>query len=214
MTRVKPADPEVTLEEALMHSDNIYFARKALDLGADKFQKGLESFQIGQDVEFPFPTEDSSISNGGLGENDILLADSGYGQGELQISPYQLAMTYTTFANDGVMLKPTLRMGEEKAAEEFEVISPEIASIVSDDLGKVVSDPEGTAYDPVVKGISLAGKTGTAELKAAGEEEGPENGLFVAYNTDEKDLLIAMMVEGASSHDITGKVKEVFAEMQ
>ncbi|WP_226659196.1 penicillin-binding transpeptidase domain-containing protein [Pseudalkalibacillus hwajinpoensis] len=213
VTRVKPADPEVTLEEALMHSDNIYFARKALDLGAEKFQKGLESFQIGQEVAFPFPTENSSISNGGLGENDILLADSGYGQGELQISPYQLAMTYTTFANDGVMLKPTLRVGKE-SAEEYEVISSEIASIVSDDLAKVVSDPEGTAYDPVVKGISLAGKTGTAELKAAGEEEGPENGLFVAYNTDKKDLLVAMMVEGASSHDITGKVKDVFAEMQ
>ncbi|MFK3960070.1 penicillin-binding transpeptidase domain-containing protein [Guptibacillus hwajinpoensis] len=213
VTRVKPNDPEVTLEEALMHSDNIYFARKALDLGADKFQKGLESFQIGQEVEFPFPTENSSISNGSLAENDILLADSGYGQGELQISPYQLAMTYTTFANDGVMLKPTLQVGEE-SAEQFEVISPEIASIVSDDLAKVVSDPEGTAYKPVVKGVSLAGKTGTAELKAAGEEEGPENGLFVAYNTDQKDLLVAMMVEGASSHDITGKVKDVFAEMQ
>ncbi|WP_273853024.1 penicillin-binding transpeptidase domain-containing protein [Guptibacillus spartinae] len=214
VTRVKPADPEVTLEEALMHSDNIYFARKALNLGAEKFQKGLESFQIGQEVEFPFPTENSSISNGGLAENDILLADSGYGQGELQISPYQLAMTYTTFANDGVMLKPTLRVREGESAEEYEVISPEIASIVSADLAKVVSDPEGTAYNPVVKGISLAGKTGTAELKAAGEEEGPENGLFVAYNTDKKDLLVAMMVEGASSHDITGKVKDVFAEMQ
>lgn len=214
VTRVKPADPEVNLEEALMHSDNIYFARKALDLGAEKFQQGLESFQIGQKVEFAFPTENSSISNGGLAENDILLADSAYGQGELQISPYQLAMTYTTFANDGVMLKPTLRVGEEQSAEKYEVISPEIASIVNDDLAKVVSDPEGTAYDPVVKGISLAGKTGTAELKAAGEEKGPENGLFVAYNTDKKDLLVAMMVEGASSHDITGKVKDVFAEMQ
>ena len=213
VTRVKPADPEVTLEEALIHSDNIYFARKALNLGADQFQKGLESFQIGKDIEFPFPTENSSISNRELSENDILLADSGYGQGELQISPYQLAMTYTTFANDGVMIKPTLKMGNE-SPETFDVISPEIASIVSKDLAKVVSDPEGTAHNPVVKGISIAGKTGTAELKASGEETGPENGLFVAYNTDRKDLLIAMMVEGASSHDITGKVKDVFAERQ
>ncbi|MGB8001437.1 MAG: penicillin-binding transpeptidase domain-containing protein [Anaerobacillus sp.] len=213
VTRVKPADPEVTLEEALIHSDNIYFARKALNLGADQFQKGLESFQIGKDVKFPFPTENSSISNRELSENDILLADSAYGQGELQISPYQLAMTYTTFANDGVMIKPTLKMGEE-SPETFDVISPEIASIVSKDLAKVVSDPEGTAHNPVVKGISIAGKTGTAELKASGEESGPQNGLFVAYNTDRKDLLIAMMVEGASSHDITGKVKDVFVKMQ
>ncbi|MGA9289230.1 MAG: penicillin-binding transpeptidase domain-containing protein, partial [Anaerobacillus sp.] len=168
VTRVKPADPEVTLEEALIHSDNIYFARKALNLGADQFQKGLESFQIGKDVKFPFPTENSSISNRELSENDILLADSAYGQGELQISPYQLAMTYTTFANDGVMIKPTLKMGEE-SPETFDVISPEIASIVSKDLAKVVSDPEGTAHNPVVKGISIAGKTGTAELKGSGE---------------------------------------------
>ncbi|MGA9288468.1 MAG: penicillin-binding transpeptidase domain-containing protein, partial [Anaerobacillus sp.] len=165
------------------------------------------------DVKFPFPTENSSISNRELSKNDVLLADSGYGQGELQISLYQLAMTYTTFANDGVMIKPTLKMGEE-SPETFDVISPEIASIVSKALAKVVSDPEGTAHAPVVKGISIAGKTGTAELKASGEESGPQNGLFVAYNTDRKDLLIAMMVEGASSHDITGKVKDVFVKMQ
>ncbi|WP_349769329.1 penicillin-binding transpeptidase domain-containing protein [Bacillus sp. NTK071] len=212
VTRVKPADPEVTLEEALIHSDNIYFARKALDLGAEKFEKGLESFLIGQDVDFPFPTENSSVSNKELGSG-ILLADSGYGQGQLQVSPYHLAMTYTTFANEGKMIKPTLKMDED-SPQTVEVVSPEVASVVNDALSKVVSSPEGTAHDPVVKGISIAGKTGTAELKGAGEETGQENGLFVAYNTDRKDLLIAMMVENASSHDITGKVKKVFAGMQ
>ncbi|WP_347551687.1 penicillin-binding transpeptidase domain-containing protein [Pseudalkalibacillus hwajinpoensis] len=211
VTRVKPADPEVTLEEALIHSDNIYFARKALNLGAEGFQKGMESFQIGQEVEFPFPTENSSVSTKSLSESDILLADSGYGQGELQIAPYHLAMAYTTFANNGEMIKPTLKVGED-AAETVEVISPETASVINNALAKVVSSPEGTAHDPAVKGIKIAGKTGTAELKGAGEETGQENGLFVAYNTDQKDLLIAMMVENASSHDVTGKVKEVFAD--
>ncbi len=213
VTRVKPADPEVDLEEALMHSDNIYFARKALDLGAEKFQKGLESFLIGQKVDFPFPTENSSVSTKALSESDILLADSGYGQGQLQISPYHLAMTYTTFANEGQMIKPILKKDED-SPEIVEVVSPEVASVVNDALSKVVSSPEGTAHEPVVESISIAGKTGTAELKGAGEETGQENGLFVAYNTDRKDLLIAMMVEDASSHDITGKVKKVFAEMQ
>ncbi|WP_270180789.1 penicillin-binding transpeptidase domain-containing protein [Alkalihalobacillus sp. CinArs1] len=211
VTRVKPADPQVTLEEALMHSDNIYFARKALDLGAEKFQQGLESFLIGKETDFPFPTADSSVSNNGL-ENDILLADSGYGQGELLISPYHLAITYTTFANDGKMVKPTLIM--DQGGEAVEVVSSEIASVVDGALSEVVSNPEGTAYEPKVEGISIAGKTGTAELKGAGEETGQENGLFVAYNTDRKDLLIAMMVENASSHDVIGKVKSVFAQMQ
>ncbi len=211
VTRVKPADPEVTLEDALIHSDNIYFARKALNLGDEKFQKGLESFLIGKETDFPFPTVKSSVSNDGLG-NGILLADSGYGQGELQISPYHLAMTYTTFANEGKMVKPSLLMDQEP--EKVEVVSREIATTVEEGISKVVSSPEGTAHDPVVEGISIAGKTGTAELKGAGEETGQENGLFVAYNTDRKDLLIAMMVEDASSHDITGKVKNVFKRMQ
>ncbi|MCA0988608.1 penicillin-binding transpeptidase domain-containing protein [Guptibacillus algicola] len=210
VTRVKPADPEVTLEEALVHSDNIYFARKALDLGDEKFQKGLKSFLIGTETDFPFPTAKSSVSNDGLG-NGILLADSGYGQGELLVSPYHLAMTYTAFANEGKMMKPSLLMGQ--SSEPMEVVSTDIASIVEKALEKVVLDPDGTAYEPVVEGIRIAGKTGTAELKGAGEETGQENGLFVAYNTDRKDLLIAMMVEDASSKDVIGKVKNVFDQM-
>ncbi|MGY6213127.1 penicillin-binding transpeptidase domain-containing protein [Cytobacillus firmus] len=64
------------------------------------------------------------------------------------------------------------------------------------------------------EGLPLAGKTGTAELKRSAEEKGQENGLFVAYNPGDPNLLIAMMMESVEdkggSKVVVEKVKKVF----
>jgi penicillin-binding protein len=83
------------------------------------------------------------------------------------------------------------------------------------DLIKVVEDPTGTAHDPKLPNIKLAGKTGTAELKTTKEEIGKENGWFVGMNTENPELLITMMIEDVKdrggSHYVVPKVKQVFS---
>jgi cell division protein FtsI/penicillin-binding protein 2 len=217
ITRVSANLTDVNLQDAIVTSDNIYFARTALEIGNENFTKGLQSFGFGEEVPYEFPTRTSSITNEGF-TSEGLLADSGYGQGEIQISPVHLASTYSVFVNEGSMVKPYLEKKTNPTVEYWKenVISPENASLLLNSLVQVVEDPSGTAHEPIVEGIRIAGKTGTAELKASKEVEAQENGWFIGMKTDEPDLLIAMMIENVKgrngSHYVIPKVKQLFLE--
>jgi penicillin-binding protein len=216
ITRVSTKLSQVDLLDAMMTSDNIYFARTALAIGREQFQQGLEAFGFGEDVPFAFPTNTSTITNDGF-TSEGLLADSGYGQGEIQMSPIHLSSAYSAFVNNGSMIKPYLEMKDTASPEFWKdgVISPEHTSILLHTLSEVVNNPQGTGYDPVIPGISIAGKTGTAELKATKESQGEENGWFVAMNT-EGNLLVTMMIENVKertgSHYVVPKVKQLFQQ--
>ncbi|MGG0853723.1 penicillin-binding transpeptidase domain-containing protein [Metabacillus fastidiosus] len=216
--RVSTKASDVNLQKALMYSDNIYFAQLALGLGSEKFSTGLKQFGFDEKIDFIFPTGQSSIANSAL-SNEQLLADSGYGQGEIQMSPLHLAAAYTTFLNEGNMLKPYLEKTDEANVTVWKekIISSETAAIILDDLKQVVENPEGTAYAPKLEGVQLAGKTGTAELKQSKDDtEGKENGWFVAADMNERHLLTAMMIEDVKSrggsHYVVPKVKKVFEQ--
>ncbi|WP_243292641.1 penicillin-binding transpeptidase domain-containing protein [Bacillus sp. FJAT-47783] len=213
VTRVSETDSRVNLEDALVRSDNIYFARKALEMGADTFEKGLEKLKFKEKFDFPFPITPSSISNDSLAENEILLADSSYGQGQIQMSPFHLAMSYTIFVNEGKMISPYLQK-EGGPAKSEQMISPKNAALIHQHLRQVVTSPNGTAPEANVSEVAIAGKTGTAELKKAGETSGQENGWFVAYEAEKKNLLIAMMIENVpeGSHSVTPFVTKVFEQ--
>lgn len=194
VTRVSD-QPNVNLEKALVYSDNIYFAQAALAVGKDKFLSGLQDFGFdNKGFKYTYPIQ---LSKAGKIGSDIALADSGYGQAQVETNVLHLAATYTTFVNDGNMIKPILLADEEKEQMWREnLVSAEDAKKISAALEKVVQDPAGTAYSGRMEGYPLAGKTGTAELKRAQGEQGKENGWFVAYNAENPSLLIAMMIEG------------------
>ncbi|RHW37218.1 penicillin-binding transpeptidase domain-containing protein [Neobacillus notoginsengisoli] len=210
VTRVSDA-ANVNLEKALVLSDNIYFAQTALKLGKEKFAEGMKKLGFGDDFGYPFPLNASQT--GGL-DKDMLLADAGYGQAQLEMNIVHLAASYTPFLNNGNMLKPVLLLDDEKSQVlQEQAISPEAAATVGPILRKVVAG--GTAKDAEIKGYPLSGKTGTAEvIKQAQGEKGKENGWFVAYNAEKGDLLVAMMVENVLDRGGSGipvkMVKNIF----
>jgi penicillin-binding protein 3 len=210
VTRVHEANP-VNLEKAMVFSDNIYFAQTSLGLGKDTFTAGLKEFGFEEEFAYPFPLEKSTI---GALENEISLADSGYGQGQIQMGIVHLLETYTPFVNGGNMIKPTLLLDAEKI--EKRVVSPEIATTVSGLLRKVVGDSDGTAHSADIAGYPLSGKTGTAEIKQKQGEKGTENGWFIAYNSNAPELMVAMMVENVQgrggSQVPVKKVKNIFMQ--
>ncbi|MBN9654800.1 penicillin-binding transpeptidase domain-containing protein [Halobacillus sp. GSS1] len=219
VTRVAGAaeDEQVNLRDALVRSDNIYFARKILEIGGETFLQETREFGFGEDLPLIFPIENSQLLNGDAFERDALLGDTGFGQGEIQMSSLHLTLTYTPFVTGGDVMKPRLVSSEEEGQVWHEkVMSEETASIIKNDLKAVVDDPAGTAYKPVEKGLNLAGKTGTAELKKSQEEDGQENGWFIAWDTENRDLMVSMMIEEAEggSHYVVPKVKDVFSELQ
>ncbi|WP_338082963.1 penicillin-binding transpeptidase domain-containing protein [Fictibacillus nanhaiensis] len=215
VTRVS-AVPSVNLEKALIYSDNIYFAQEALDLGQDQFVSGLKEFGLGEDIPVSYPFVASTIGEKGMTE--IQLADSGYGQGKIQMSALHVGLSYTPFLNDGNLVAPRLDQAKaDSAIWKENVISPETAKIIRDDLVKVVSSSNGTAHEAYMPKLPIAGKTGTAELKKSKtDKNGMELGWFVAYNTEDPSLLVTMMIEDVKgrggSHYLVPKVKKVFEE--
>ena len=205
------------LRNALIHSDNIYFAQAALQIGSDEMMNGLNRIKFNENINV-LNASKSKYSNSDIIEKETLLADTGYGQGELLVNPIHMASIYSAFANDGNMVKPYIEYKEE-VEKEFLVqnaFSEESANIIKDDLIQVIENPEGTANDMKISGRTIAGKTGTAELKVSKDDEGDTLGWFDCVTVDDNDnqLLIISMVENAKinggSHYLIKKIRTLF----
>ena len=108
ITRVHNTTTPMTLREAAKYSDNIYFAQLALKIGSENLISGIKNFGIGDEMTFEYPMTASSISNNGSLDKEILLADTGYGQGEIMVTPLNMALAYSALANDGNIMNPRL----------------------------------------------------------------------------------------------------------
>ena len=202
----------VILENALIYSDNIYFAKAALKIGYEEMESSLT--QLGFNAELPFEIKmaKSQYSNSESIETEIQLADSGYGQGQVLVNPLHLACIYSAFCNEGNIIKPYLVYKNEVSAEYWisGAFSSETASRVLEGTKKVVNDSHGTGYAAHRDDIVLAGKTGTAEIKASKDDtSGTELGwfaVFTAEETVERPILIISMVEDVKGRGGSGYV--------
>ncbi|MDM8098788.1 penicillin-binding transpeptidase domain-containing protein [Oceanobacillus oncorhynchi] len=207
VTRVSTSDGPVDLDDALVRSDNIYFAMKAVEMGGDAFVEGLHEFGVGEEFPYTYPISDSTISNSGELDDNYLLAHTSYGQGEIEMSALHLATTYSAFLNNGDMIQPTLLTDEETGQFWKEgLVTEEQANQIQESLRNVVT--EGTGKPAEEADFPISGKTGTAELKLTGEDSGDENSWFVGYPTDDQDLMIAIMVEGTKNNDRSSGVEK------
>lgn len=206
------------LRNALIHSDNIYFAQATLKIGKDSFTKGLKNIKFGEAIDFGLVANKSQYSNSDEIKSETQLADSGYGQGQILVNPVHMASIYSAFANDGNMIKPYLEYKENKNVEYLVkgAFTKEAANTIKEDLIQVVENPEGTANDMKVSGRTIAGKTGTAELKGAKGEEAETIGWFDCFTVDDNQnqLLVVGMVEDGrdlgGSHYLIKKIKQIF----
>ena len=206
------------LRNALIHSDNIYFAQAALQIGKTNFTSGLDKILFNQDLNLEISTAKSQYSNSDDIENEKVLADSGYGQGELLVNPIHMASIYSAFANDGNMVKPYLEIKENQETEYLveNAFTAEAANTIKEDLIQVVEDAEGTAHDMKVSGRTIAGKTGTAELKGSKDAEADVLSWFDCFTADSNgnQLLVISMVENGrdlgGSHYLIPKIKTLF----
>lgn len=191
----------VNLENALIYSDNIYFAKAALKIGAEDLKKSLDKLGFNEQLPFEITMEKSQYSNTDKIETEIQLADSGYGQGQVLINPLHLASLYTSFNNEGNVIKPYLLYKQDAKADIWipNAFSSDVTNEVMKGLKKVVNDPHGTGYGAYRDDISLFGKTGTAEIKTSQDDKnGTELGWFAVSTSDknaQKPILIISMVE-------------------
>lgn len=216
VTRVIDPGKAVTLKDAANYSDNIYYAQVALDIGSEKFINGLKGFGIGEELTFEYPMEASQISNDGELNRDIIIADTGYGQGEVMVTPIHIALFYSTLSNEGNMMQPRLVISENPEAKVWKegLISQNNLPILIDGFTASVNDAGATLPDGAVPGHRVAGKSGTAEIKASQDDSnGTENGWFVSTDPDSSKISISMIIENVKnrggSHVTIPKVRNV-----
>ena len=187
---------EYDFKRAIERSSNSYFIHTGLDLGidkivamADKFHLGKRTgvFPKGQESRGIFPTpEEIDSSNWRDGDT----ANISIGQGQMAVTPMQMAVAYSALANGGTVLQPRLVArieaqdpNSDEPATNFPsgvVVDRLNASqrnihIIHEAMLGETEDAEGTGHLADVPGLQICGKTGTAQIKN-------EKGELLGYN--------------------------------
>lgn len=176
ITRVSNYSGPVNMSNAITKSDNIYFADVALKAGWEKLEPFLKMIGFDERIPFDLRVSKPGYLNSDNYENMQLLAATGYGQGELIISPLQMACIFSSLANNGDVMTPRLvratrRMeGTDYAVvDEYSesvwkenIISDHALSTIVPILLRVVE--EGSGRKIHINGLTICGKTGTAEI--------------------------------------------------
>ena len=209
ITRVDDSGTPLKLYNGLIKSDNIYFAYIAMKLGGEKFTEYMERIGMEAAVPFDLPVKEANLINSDSQMTLSRLADSGYGQGQLLVTPLQMAAMYTAFANGaGSMMKPVLveKLCRTDGTEYTTVSKTEpsvwiesaVKSGTLDTLTPILHDvvEEGTGKPARIRGVQIAGKTGTAEKF---DDKSREISWFAGYWLDGYyDRLVIVMVDVAT----------------
>ncbi len=192
---------------SIIDSDNIFFAWVALSLGWSTFRARLESMGIGEAVPFDLPTQPSQVSKEGTLESYALLAMSGYGQGELLLTPLQMATYISALRNGGNAMSPyvvssiwastddpniegadkngyTATYTHEATVWKTICSQATVDTLMPGLIGVCANEHGGTARYLGVRSFVIAGKTGTAEV---GEQKEKELAWFIGFRQSNKD---------------------------
>ena len=185
---------------ALQHSCDVYFYQVGLRAGIEKLIKWGKKFRLGEPTGIDLPGE----SGGNIAGPDWKMrrfktawaagdtVNYSIGQGYVLMTPLQIARVYAAIANGGKLVTPHLNQKGYKTPENIGV-NPTKLAIVQKGLGFVVS--RGTGSRAGRFGISIAGKTGTAQ-----NSHGDDHALFAGYAPADNPRYVAVAVVEAGKH--------------
>jgi peptidoglycan glycosyltransferase len=192
---------EVDLEAALEHSCNVYFAQSSQELGGGAIKAEAEKFLFNRQMLFADLVMKESVYEAGSSATDT--AWSSIGQYHDLITPLHACMIVSSIANGGIMMEPKLLLGVSSGGVYSYEMSPGVAAkpLSNTDALKEMMETvvkSGTGTRAAVKGVTVAGKTGTAEVDSAGKI--PNTAWFVGFIEDEEHpVAIAVVMEKAGS---------------
>ncbi|MGA2685120.1 MAG: penicillin-binding transpeptidase domain-containing protein [Verrucomicrobiota bacterium] len=171
-------------KRAIMHSSNAYFITNGLHAGVENIVRLGEQFHLGERTSLPTRQETAGIFPSLADINSSSWHDGDtanlcIGQGDIAVTPIQMAVMVSAIANGGKVLRPRLveRVEpQDPTSSEAPAVFP--TGVVRDELGvhprslKILrdamlaetEDPEGTGYPAKVPGLRICGKTGTAQV--------------------------------------------------
>jgi len=163
----------LTFRQALEKSSNICFAKISDKLNPRRFYKYLRDFGIGNYTSIDLPGEVKGVLHtpSRWQANSKRYMAFGY---ELTATPIQMAAAYATIANMGLMMKPYIIAKRESSNGTIETQPQEIRRVVSEQTARTLTNimtgvvDSGTATLARIKGVRIAGKTGTAQQLVGG----------------------------------------------
>ncbi|MHC4707765.1 MAG: penicillin-binding transpeptidase domain-containing protein, partial [Planctomycetota bacterium] len=225
---------------AIRGSCNIYFSRLADRIEPDVFQQWF--FRFGYGREFPLPPasffayhrsrnrtlpansparnlrQAPGIVSSGTSQRNILPQERrlfGIGQGNLRVTPLQVANAMAAIARGGVYKLPRLCIEDPNAPGLGGVslnISPRTLAVIRDGMNAVINESSGTAYNEfrnarfAQQGVEVFGKTGSTEE--------PENAWFAGFaeDTTGRSVAVAVLVEEGErgSSDAAPLARDIF----
>ena len=205
----------VSFSEAFRRSSNVIIAKVAGRLDPSSYYRFVRDFGFGLPTGIDLPGEvRGEVKNpDDFGAETQAFMAYGY---QLSITPLQLAAAYGAIANNGVLMKPYLvrrritsdgEVIEEKEPTEVRrVISKETAAIVRDLLVDVVADGTGRAAG--AQGITVAGKTGTAQRLHEGSYNSSRyNSSFVGFfPADDPRMVLLVLLNDPKNGYYGGEV--------
>ena len=168
-----------SLGEAFAESCNSVFAPLGAKLGSAKLVAAAQRF--GFNRISPIPGAAQSTIPLELGD-DLNVGSSAIGQGQVQASTLQMALVAATVARKGRLVTPTLSQAtadQTKPTSGAQAIKSSTAEILERFMIGVVSGGTGTAA--AIPGVTVAGKTGTAELRSPSDEPEDTDAWFIAF---------------------------------
>jgi peptidoglycan glycosyltransferase len=207
----------IPFEQAMAQSCNTTFAQLGVELGGDALRERAEAFGFNQ--HYLDDIAPQAISNFPDDATEPEAGQSAIGQFEVQASPLQMAMVAAGIANQGVVMRPYI---------VDSIQSPELETLKQtepDELGRAVSDETangltqlmvatvegtsngvgGTASPAAIPGVTVAGKTGTAQ---SGQADVPPYAWFVSFApAQDPEVAVAVMIQkidGVERGEIAG----------
>ncbi|MFI7412221.1 peptidoglycan D,D-transpeptidase FtsI family protein [Streptomyces sp. NPDC049627] len=209
---------KASMKTAMQHSCNNVFLDAAVKVGADKMRETAEKFGFNEDVyssDFGDLRATKSLYPENLDKPGTAL--TGMGQGSLTSTPMQMAMVTAALVNDGKVMQPylvdELRSPDLNALEKHEpkVMSQAVSESTAEKVREMMEHTarEGSAKRALIDGITVGGKTGTAQRGVNVRDQVPY-GWFVSYGVkpDGESVAVAVFIDPTdmdiSREDISG----------
>lgn len=194
--------PQLTFQRALELSANAIYAQVAYRMGSQTLERYAQRFGFDTVPPIGLPVTPSTLKDTSTPWTSPLLASTGFGQGQLQVTPLQLALITEAIANGGTIMTPYLVdhatspqgvIVYQHTPEPWRrAISPQTASTLTQMMVGVVNN--GSGYNARIPGIVVAGKTGTAQVGGAAKP----HAVFVCFAPAQNPrLAVVVLVESA-----------------
>lgn len=197
--------------EVFRRSCNIPFAQLAVEIGPDQMVNGVARFGFEERPPFDLPGAAASTFGGlakDFSDSLALLAIHGFGQGQVQISPLHMAMISASVANGGRMMKPHVinrtltRTGTVISQTNPEAwktaMAPTTAATLTQLMIGVVENGTATCCLQLRGGISVAAKTGTAQLNPEGQKQRSHAWITAFAPVEAPRYSIAVFIKGVN----------------